>query len=407
MRTDDTKLVRIARKLSEVEPKGSKAKLSERGANPRRASSPANKKESWKGSFLLACAKGDELATGCFKSAVYLNCFNIGEKEIKLWYTLPVRVGGVVVDKFIKSPLNYTGNKFRILSQIIEYFPKKIGTFVDLFCGGATVGFNIDAEKIILIDSNPRIINLLETLADNNIDKIINSIEHIIDEYNLSYSYKYGYSYYREEGYVEGNNGLKKYNDAGFYKLRDDYNSLENKSTFDANVMLYVLMVYGFNNDIRFNSEGRYNLPVGKTDFNKNNYLKLVDFNERAKKINFEFVLADFKSKEVADIINEGDFVYCDPPYLITTAVYNENNGWSVNDEEALLDILKKIDSNGKKFALSNILKKVDNENVILSNWIKSNNYVKHNIDYHYRSASYNKKNRNGQEEEVLITNEN
>ena len=171
--------------------------------------------------------------------------------------------------------------------------------------------------------------------------------------------------------------------------------------------MLYVLMVYGFNNDIRFNSEGRYNLPVGKTDFNKNNYLKLVDFNERAKKINFEFVLADFKSKEVADIINEGDFVYCDPPYLITTAVYNENNGWSVNDEEALLDILKKIDSNGKKFALSNILKKVDNENVILSNWIKSNNYVKHNIDYHYRSASYNKKNRNGQEEEVLITNEN
>ena len=312
-----------------------------------------------------------------------------------------------MVDKFIKSPLNYTGNKFRILSQIIEYFPKKIGTFVDLFCGGATVGFNIDAEKIILIDSNPRIINLLETLADNNIDKIINSIEHIIDEYNLSYSYKYGYSYYREEGYVEGNNGLKKYNDAGFYKLRDDYNSLENKSTFDANVMLYVLMVYGFNNDIRFNSEGRYNLPVGKTDFNKNNYLKLVDFNERAKKINFEFVLADFKSKEVADIINEGDFVYCDPPYLITTAVYNENNGWSVNDEEALLDILKKIDSNGKKFALSNILKKVDNENVILSNWIKSNNYVKHNIDYHYRSASYNKKNRNGQEEEVLITNEN
>ena len=69
-----------------------------------------------------------------------------------------------MIDKFIKSPLNYTGNKYRILPQITKYFPKKVNTFVDLFCGGATVGFNIDANKIILIDSNPRIINLLKTL---------------------------------------------------------------------------------------------------------------------------------------------------------------------------------------------------------------------------------------------------
>ena len=316
-------------------------------------------------------------------------------------------IGGSVFEKFIRSPLNYTGNKFRILSQIIKYFPKKIKTFVDLFCGGATVGFNIDAQKVILIDSNPRIINLLQTLADNNIEKIIGRVESLIEKYNLSYSYKYGYAYYRKNGYVEGNNGLKKYNNIGYYKLRDDYNNLSDKTTFDANIMLYTLMVYGFNNDIRFNAEGNFNLPVGKTDFNKNNYSKLVDFNERAKKIDFEFVLADFKSKEVLDIIDKSDFVYCDPPYLITTAVYNENNGWSADDEKALLSILKNIDSKGKKFALSNILKKVDRENVILSNWLKSNNYVKHRINYHYRSASYNKKNRNGQEEEVLITNEN
>ena len=86
-----------------------------------------------------------------------------------------------MVDKFIKSPLNYTGNKFRILSQIIEYFPKKIGTFVDLFCGGATVGFNIDAEKIILIDSNPIHINMVILIIGKKVmSKVIMGLRSIM-----------------------------------------------------------------------------------------------------------------------------------------------------------------------------------------------------------------------------------
>ena len=308
--------------------------------------------------------------------------------------------------EFIRSPINYTGNKYRILPQIFNYFPSKINIFVDLFCGGATVGFNVDAEKIILIDSNPKIINLLKTLANNDINKIINKIEKIIDIYGLSYSLKKTYSYYRNSGYVVGNNGLKNYNTKGFYKLRNDYNNLKNKNSFKANIMLYTLMVYCFNNDIRFNSKGEFNLPVGKTDFNKNNYCKLCAYNNRAKNINYEFINADFRSKKVENILLKADFVYCDPPYLITNAVYNENNGWSEKKEYDLLNILKKIDYKGKKFALSNVLRKVGKENIILSDWIYNNHFVKHDINYHYRSSSYNKINRNSCEEEVLITNE-
>lgn len=311
------------------------------------------------------------------------------------------------MSEYIKSPINYTGNKYRILPQITKYFPDKINTFVDLFCGGATVGFNVNAEHVILIDSNPRVINLLKVLASENIDKIIKEIESNISKYNLSYSLKNTYAYYRRNGYVVGNNGLKNYNSLGFYKLREDYNCLSNKNTFKANIMLYTLMAYGFNNDIRFNSDGNYNLPVGKTDFNKNNYEKLVSYNKRAKNISYEFICADFRSNKVKKIIHSADFVYCDPPYLITTAVYNENHGWSEKEENDLLDLLKEIDTNNKRFALSNVLKKVDRTNTILQKWIINNKFNKHNIEYHYRSASYNKKNRNGEEEEVLVTNEN
>ena len=140
---------------------------------------------------------------------------------------------------FIKSPLNYTGNKYRILPQLEKYFPKNTEVFVDLFCGGATVGFNVKADKIIMIDCNQRIINLLKFLAETDIQVIILKIEKTIEKYNLSYSYKYTYKKYREEGYVVGNNGLKKYNEKGFYKLREDYNRLKNKNTINANVLLY------------------------------------------------------------------------------------------------------------------------------------------------------------------------
>ena len=305
---------------------------------------------------------------------------------------------------FIKSPLNYTGNKFRILPQIIKYFPEHSEVFVDMFCGGATVGFNVNADKVVLIDSNPRVINLLKFLAEKDINIIISKIEKVIEDYNLSYSYKYTYKKYREEGYVVGNNGLKKYNEKGFYKLREDYNKLKNKNTDKANILLYTLMVYAFNNDIRFNNYGDFNLPVGKTDFNKNNYEKLIAYNERAKVTKYEFICSDFRSKEVNDIINKATFIYCDPPYLITTAVYNENDGWNCDKEEALLNLLSEIAKKKIPFALSNVLKTKLKSNEQLEKWIQDNNFDVHNINYHYKSSSYNKKNRDREEQEILVT---
>lgn len=305
---------------------------------------------------------------------------------------------------FIKSPLNYTGNKYRILPQITKYFPKHTEVFVDMFCGGATVGFNVNADKVILIDNNPRVINLLKFLAEKDIQVIISKIEKVIKKYNLSYSYKYTYQKYKEEGYVEGNNGLKKYNSKGYYQLREDYNKLTNKNNDKANIMLYTLMVYGFNNDIRFNSLDEFNLPVGKTDFNKNNYEKLIAYNNRAKDTKYEFICGDFRSKAVQKILNKATFLYCDPPYLITTAFYNENDGWNKQDEEDLLKLLSKIDKKGIPFALSNILKTKLITNTQLESWILKNNYEVHNINYHYKSSSYNKKNRDRAEQEILVT---
>ena len=254
-----------------------------------------------------------------------------------------------------RSPINYTGNKYRILPQFIKYFPRNVNKCIDLFTGGATVAINLIAEEVVAIDNNPRIINLLEFLKKQDYYKLINKIDNIIDIYGLSNSYKNGYSYYKE--YVKGNNGLKQYNVEGFNKLKKDYNDLKNKNTNKANLYLYILMVYAFNNDIRFNSKGEFNLPVGKTDMNKNNREKIKQYIDICKNKEIKFICKDFRKIDIENF-NDVEFVYADPPYLITDAVYNENAGWGKKEEKDLLNMLDKLNEKGIKFALSNVLQK-------------------------------------------------
>ncbi|MCM1441559.1 MAG: DNA adenine methylase [Roseburia sp.] len=307
--------------------------------------------------------------------------------------------------ELIKSPLNYTGNKFRILNQMTYKFPSKIDCMIDLFCGGATVGLNVEAKKVYFIDNNERVINLLIYLAKQNFEHFLKELEDVIEEYNLSYSFKHGYSIYRSQCTdSKDNNGLKDYNTNGYYRLRTHYNELSDKNTDEANRLLYLLMLYAFNNDIRFNAAGEFNLPVGKTDLNKMNVVKIKKYIERVNSINAVFLCLDFTASELIQLVEEADFIYMDPPYLVGDAVYNMN--WNYKKEYALLDFLDMLLRKKKRFALSNIMAKVGRTNEPLSYWCYKNegSIEITDIDYNYRSASYNKITRDAKEREVLLT---
>ncbi|MCI5582993.1 MAG: DNA adenine methylase [Anaeroplasma sp.] len=308
--------------------------------------------------------------------------------------------------ELLKSPLNYTGNKYRIIEQISQFFPKQVNCMIDLFCGGATVGLNVDAKKVIFVDSNERVINLLVYLSKQTFDDFMIKCEEIIAKYNLSYSYKYGYQEYRNKCQnLKDNNGLKDYNSAGFYKLKNDYNELNDKTTDYANQMLYMLMVYAFNNDIRFNSDGLFNLPIGKTDLNKMNVEKIKNYINKVQSMETEFLCMSFIDEKFEKYVSMADFIYMDPPYLIGNAVYNSS--WNYVMEYKLLDFIDSLMERKINFALSNVIEKVGKTNEPLSYWCHKNNdkIIVNHINYHYRSASYNKIDRNAREQEVLIAN--
>ena len=99
-------------------------------------------------------------------------------------------------EELVKSPLNYTGGKFKLLPQILPLFPNKIDTFIDLFGGGFNVGINVKANQVIYNDIEKHIVELLNYFKNNEGKVIIKQIDSLIDKYGLTRTDKYGYEYY-------------------------------------------------------------------------------------------------------------------------------------------------------------------------------------------------------------------
>ncbi|MDE6749120.1 MAG: DNA adenine methylase [Lachnospiraceae bacterium] len=307
----------------------------------------------------------------------------------------------VLLEKaIIPSPLNYIGGKFKLLSQILPLFPNVNGTFIDLFCGGCNVGINVDADRVVLNDIDMNLLYLYNTFRNMEKDVLLKMIEGIIEKYSLSRSDIYGYEYYG----CESSKGLGAFNKDNFLRLREDFNKYKHHDYYYY-AMLYVLIVYSFNNQIRFNSNGEFNLPVGKRDYNTKMQDKLSDFIDRLKEGNFVISSIDFEQFDLEGY-GENDFIYADPPYLITCATYNEQDGWNKDREKALYSFLDKADKQRIRFALSNVLRSKGKENQMLIDWTDSNSkYRVIPLNYSYSNSNYQTKDKTSVSEEVLIVN--
>lgn len=299
----------------------------------------------------------------------------------------------------IPSALNYTGGKYKLLSQILPLFPKDADQVVDLFCGGCNVGINVDCNKVLFNDSNEYLMGLLDTFRRLTKEEIFDWIYKSIDKYGLSLVSKNGYDFYN----CESSKGLGEYNKAGYNKLRDDFNKKASKDN-EYYLMLYLLIVYSFNNQLRFNRKGEFNLPVGKRDFNSKMQGKLEAFIDRVKSGDYRFTTDDFRNVNMEGYTDKS-FFYADPPYLITCATYNEQAGWTENDEKDLLNYLEALDKKGIRFALSNVLESKGKKNVILLEWINQNKKFKViPLNYNYTNSNYHTR-KDGITKEVLVVN--
>lgn len=273
--------------------------------------------------------------------------------------------------QYIKSPLNYVGGKYKLLNQIISLFPDKIDTFVDLFGGGYNVGVNVNANNHIYNDIESHVVELQEYFYNHSCEELLQQIDLLISKYSLS-----------------------KENAEGYNKLRQDYNESPSAICF------YTMLCYAFNYQIRFNNQGKFNMPFGKnrSSFNDTLRKKFISYITKMKEQRITFNNCHYSFiKDIA--LDSNDLVYCDPPYYNSVAAYNENGGWTEQDERDLLNTLNGLNKNNIRFALSNNLKY---NNPVLEEWMSQ--YNVHFLDSDYSNCNYHKIDRS-KDIEVLITN--
>lgn len=299
---------------------------------------------------------------------------------------------------FTVSPLNYIGGKARILDQLLPVFPEHISTFVDLFCGGCNVGINTNAENYIYNDGNSELTGLLKMFLRLNTTTILKRLDEIVEHYGFSKTKDHNFAYYGGNPMI----GVSRYNKEPFLRLRQDYNnSPRNNQHY---IMLYGLIVFGFNNQMRFNDRGEYNLPVGKRDFNDVIRRKLEVFVDKLKAQHPLIQNKDFRRFDIGQLDNQS-LVHLDPPYLISTATYNEGGGWTELDESDLLRFMDELNAHGIKFVLSNMLEHKGRKNQLLIDWIGQRNLQVMGVNMDYSNSNYQVEGKDSGTVEVLVKN--
>ena len=251
-----------------------------------------------------------------------------------------------------ESPLNYIGSKYRFIKQLKELMPKEISSIYDIFGGGFNVGINIFTNNIIYNDYNWIVKELVESFRKYDTYEYLMYIQKIRKKFNLEINNKESY-----------------------FKAREYYNSIDIKKRDPR--FLYTLILYGFQQQIRFNSKLEFNNPVGMRWFNELILEKMISFSRRIKERqlkfyseNFDFFLGEIDKKA---------FIYMDPPYRLTLGSYNDGKrgfrGWDIEQEKQLMRFIDKLNNNGNKFMFSYVLEHNGEFNQHIKSWVEHNGY--------------------------------
>lgn len=220
----------------------------------------------------------------------------------------------------IIPPIKCQGKKTKLVSHIKELYSKlKLdnSVYYEPFMGSGVVGFNIEPEKAIFSDNNPYIIKFYNSIKN----KIIN--------------HKIVKDFLEESGLELKKNGKDYYN-----LVRDRFNK-------DGNILDFLFLNRCcFNGLMRFNRNGKFNVPYCKKDdrFSQSYITKIVNQVKKVEELldrhpDWQFICSDWK--DIVKDAKEEDIIYCDPPYLgLFSTYYTE---YDINNEKELQDFLNNI----------------------------------------------------------------
>lgn len=248
-----------------------------------------------------------------------------------------------------KPFLKWVGGKTQIIGQVMALFPTEIENYYEPFLGGGSVLLSVLTSPNIRIkgavyasDYNEALIHLYKNIQKRP-KKVIEETRKLIEEFESCDDSEIN----RNPEHIEDALTSKE---SYYYWIRKLYNNSDDISSPKVSAMFIFLNKTGFRGIYRVGPNG-YNVPYGN---NKSPQIidekNIMQVSKVIKDVEFKHV----SYTEVLPLVEEGDFVYMDPPYAPETGksfVSYTKSGFKMTDHSNLFEMCLELPS---KFLLSN-----------------------------------------------------
>ena len=181
--------------------------------------------------------------------------------------------------KNLKPLIKWSGGKSDEIKMFEQYFPNNYDKYIEPFIGGGSVYFYLKPNKAVINDIHKELIDFYKSISNGKANDI----------------------------YEFMNNSPN--NEETYYKIRD---KMDINNELDSAKKFYYQRKTCFRGMLRYNKNGKFNIPFGKyksinyNDLLNNDYEKLLN-NTEIYNEDFEIIFNKFN--------NENNFMFLDPPY--------------------------------------------------------------------------------------------
>jgi len=198
-------------------------------------------------------------------------------KKIKLILTSSNEIENI--NRHLKPLIKWSGGKGDEIKLFEKYIPENYNLYIEPFVGGGSLYFYLNPQSAVINDVHNELIDFYKSIADG-----------------------YSNSIYQ---FMQSNPN----NEETYYKIRD---VMKINNQLDNAMRFYYQRKTCFRGMLRYNKQGKFNIPYGKyktinySDLQNKDYEKLL---ARTQILNKDFIYI-FENYN-----DENNFMFLDPPY--------------------------------------------------------------------------------------------
>jgi DNA adenine methylase len=179
----------------------------------------------------------------------------------------------------LKPLIKWSGGKSDEIKHFKQYFPVHFNKYIEPFIGGGSVFFHLNPLNAVINDVHKELIDLYKSIHDGKADEIYE--------------------------FMQNNPNTEE----TYYQIRDN---MTVNSTLDRAKIFYYQRKTCFRGMLRYNKNGKFNIPFGKyktINYNELKDKRYEDLLKRTEILNTEF-------ENIFELYNdENNFMFLDPPY--------------------------------------------------------------------------------------------